>query len=79
MVWEKEVLAGLKGEGLVDLLDYSHKAKSVAECYKPVRDLIDDDTIKDYLPDVWVSLIKVGHSPLTSDLCIKARSFVLTF
>ena len=59
MVWEKEVMKGLKEEGLVDLLDHSHKTKSVAECYKPVRDLIDDDAIKDYLPDVWVALIKV--------------------
>ena len=76
MVWEKEVMAGLnEGAGLVNLLDYSHKTKSVAECYKPVRDLLDDDTIKDYLPDVWISLIKVPKTtppsttpPLTFDL-----------
>ena len=80
MVWEKEVLEGLKEDGgLVSLLDYSHKTKTVAECFRPVRDLTDDDSIKEYLPDTWISLIKVedhtptfympskGHTPLPSN------------
>ena len=59
MVWEKEELQGLKEEGLNNFIDYSHKTKSVAECYRPIRELMDDDIIKDYIPDVWISLIKV--------------------
>ena len=59
-------MAGLKDTGpqcdLMTLLDYSHKTKSVAECYRPVRELTDDDIIKDYLPDAWTSLIKVPFS-----------------
>lgn len=72
MVWEKEVLEGLKEDDadLLTLLDYSHKTKSVAECYRPVRELTDDDIVKEYFPDAWISLIKVrikttphDHSP----------------
>ena len=61
MVWEKVVLGGLSRDptDLPTLLDYSHKTKSVAECYRPVRELTDDDIVKDYLPDAWTSLIKV--------------------
>ena len=59
MVWEKQILEGLVEEDIVNMLDYSHKTKSVAECYRPVRELTDDDLIKDYLPDTWIALIKV--------------------
>lgn len=59
MVWEKDVLAGLEEEGLVNLLDCSHKSKSVAECFRPIRDLTDEEHIKEYLPDTWIALIKV--------------------
>lgn len=70
MVWEKVVLGGLSQDtsDLPTLLDYSHKTKSVAECYRPVRELTDDDIVKDYLPDAWTSLIKVRvehHSQLS--------------
>ena len=61
MVWEKELLEGLKEKELVNLLDYSHKTKCVAECYRPVRDLTEDNYIKDYLPDTWIALIKVRY------------------
>ena len=54
-------MEGLK-EDLSSLIDYSHRTKSVAECYKPVRELIDEDTLKDYLPGCWVTLIKVSHT-----------------
>ena len=54
-------MEGLK-EDLSSLIDYSHKTKSVAECYKPVRELIDEDTLKDYLPGCWITLIKVNHT-----------------
>lgn len=67
MVWEKELLAGLEEEEIGNLLDYSHKTKSVAECYRPVRELTDDDLIRDYLPDTWIALIKVGKTTPTSD------------
>jgi hypothetical protein len=59
MLWEKDQLAGLKEEGLVNLLDYSHKTKSVAECYRPIREKAEEEHIKDYLPGTWVALIKV--------------------
>ena len=54
-------MEGLK-EDLSSLIDYSHKTKSVAECYKPVRELIDEDTLKEYLPGCWITLIKVSHT-----------------
>lgn len=64
MVWEKELLGGVKDKeeesDLMFLMDRSHLTKSVAGCYGPVRELVDDETIKEYLPDVWVSLIKVA-------------------
>lgn len=62
MVWEKDVLAGLEEEGLVNLLDCSHKSKSVAECFRPIRDLTDEEHIKEYLPDTWIALIKIKES-----------------
>ncbi len=67
MMWEKDILSRAEGEDISEvdlsmLMDRSHKAKSVAECYRPVRELVDDDTIKKYLPDVWVALVKVGIS-----------------
>ncbi len=61
MVWEKEILKGLNEDDITDFIDYAHKTKSVAECYRPVRELVDVDVIKEYLPGVWVSLIKVGE------------------
>ena len=54
---------GLKKD-LSSLIDYAHRTKSVAECYKPVRELIDEDTLKEYLPGCWVTLIKVGPAYL---------------
>ena len=54
-------MEGLK-EDMSSLIDYAHRTKSVAECYKPVRELIDEDTLKDYLPGCWVTLIKVDST-----------------
>ena len=65
MLWEKDEMAGLKEEGIVNLLDYSHKTKSVAERYRPIRELTEEEHIKEYLPDTWIALIKVrvDHTP----------------
>ena len=54
-------MEGLK-EDMSSLIDYAHRTKSVAECYKPVRELIDEDTLKEYLPGCWITLIKVCSS-----------------
>ena len=56
-------MEGLK-EDLSSLIDYAHRTKSVAECYKPVRELVDEDMLKEYLPGCWVTLIKVSSSHL---------------
>ena len=61
LLWEKTVMEGLKKD-LSSLIDYAHRTKSVAECYKPVRELIDEDTLKEYLPGCWITLIKVSHA-----------------
>ena len=66
MMWEKDILRRAEDEDISELdlsvlMDRSHQAKSVAECYRPVRELVDDEIIKKYLPDVWVALIKVRH------------------
>jgi len=58
LVWEKQQLAGLKDD-IMAVIDYAHKTKSVAECYRPVRELLDEDAVKEYLPDCWMTLIKV--------------------
>ena len=69
MVWEKELLGNEKEkDDLMSLMDHSHRAKSVAECFQPVRELVDDEIIRNYLPDVWVAMIRVGdhthsHTP----------------
>ena len=52
------MMEGLKKD-LSSLIDYAHRTKSVAECYKPVRELIDEDMLKEYLPGCWITLIKV--------------------
>ena len=59
-------MEGLKKD-MSSLIDYAHRTKSVAECYKPVRELIDEDTLKDYLPGCWITLIKVNSTPLLID------------
>ena len=58
-------MEGLKKD-MSSLIDYAHRTKSVAECYKPVRELIDEDTLKEYLPGCWITLIKVNHTPFRS-------------
>ena len=55
-------MEGLKKD-LSSLIDYAHRTKSVAECYKPVRELVDEDTLKEYLPGCWITLIKVSPRP----------------
>ena len=52
------MLEGLK-DNVESLIDYSHLTKSVAECYRPVKELVDDENIKEYLPECWVTLVKV--------------------
>ena len=56
-------MEGLKKD-LSSLIDYAHRTKSIAECYKPVRELIDEDTLKEYLPGCWITLIKVSSTQL---------------
>lgn len=57
--WDKEVMDGLDIKQTVNLVDYAQKNKSIAECYKPIRDLVDDSSLKDYLPSCWSALIKI--------------------
>lgn len=61
MQWEKQSLAGLE-EDLPSLMDHAHRTKSVAECYRPVRELLDDKTMREYLPDCWTALIKIKEA-----------------
>lgn len=64
LLWEKTVMEGLKKD-LSSLIDYAHRTKTVAECYKPVRELIDEDTLKEYLPGCWITLIKVSSAQIS--------------
>lgn len=58
MLWEKEVLSGLNEDEMTNLVDYSHKTKTVADCYQPIHKDADSESMKDYIPDTWKSLIK---------------------
>jgi hypothetical protein len=59
--WEIEQLQVRRRE-LSAIIDAAHKTKSVAECYTPLKEVVDGDTMKGYLPECWISCIKVKEA-----------------
>ncbi len=40
-------------------IDHAHRAKCVVNCYAPVREFMERSEVKEYLPECWVTLVKV--------------------
>jgi hypothetical protein len=57
--WEKMVLDGIDESDIKNLITYSQKVKLVSECYRPLRELVEELPLKEYIPPVWSALIKI--------------------
>ena len=40
----------------------------VADCYHPIRELLEAEAVKEYLPDCWMSIIKASHAHLATPI-----------
>ncbi|CAI8016224.1 Rhophilin-2 [Geodia barretti] len=59
--WEREQLEMKRTEPST-IIDAAHKTKSVAECYSPLKELVEDNSMKGYLPECWISYVKVKEA-----------------
>ena len=44
-------------------------AVQVAECYIPLKEVVEDDVMKGYLPECWISYIKVHAESMIVLVC----------
>lgn len=72
--WDVLVLEGLNETNIQTLVEYSQRTKTVkqllmiflllyclqiSECYRPLRELVEEPPFKDYIPPAWSAIIKI--------------------
>ena len=59
--WERQCLEGLSESTVSELIDLSHRTRAVAECYRCLKEEVEKEAMKQYLPGCWCTLVKVSH------------------
>ncbi|XP_019850691.1 PREDICTED: rhophilin-2-like isoform X2 [Amphimedon queenslandica] len=57
--WDLLVLEGLKETDIQSLVEYSQRTKTIAECFRPLRELVEEPPFKEYIPPAWAAIVKI--------------------